>query len=558
MSASFVYRPSEKGWFIDTPLATTSMEVSAIVGREIRPDDFPSDVTVVGHVQNDGKWIVIVKPAGERQLLGVLLDREEYLTFDPFSIAAGIEPVREELTEAVDASSSVSQAVIASLAAAPSSAQELFTKAGLPSYLPYALAAFMRAELAERRQNYWSYLPSRLALASVPLSRFGARGERALIVPAAAAGITADFDSARSGSQADTSEPAAANLAARLGELERIIQRLSAERARPAEAAAAPVPDDLKADAIRDRLRMLEQGIEQLAAERAEQDALLTAIQDDLNNLPKSVVPSPDVRAGTPDDGGAEAINERLENLEQHFSRLSAERTRQAVMEKSFDDLLKTPPPPQPPPMTPHQSPQPVSRDRPGIQGRLFRLLPVVLVSVATTCAVLLLGSPEGALKAATDAARQARTAEAKASASAAAATEELGKAQLAVSIAGTQASNAETSAGDASGSAATAADKAALATTKAGEAAISATSAASDADTAATEADNAKASADSAARVADALVACLPHLTEALAKNAAAQTGKVSASALKQLTQEVDDSLSACRPEVTPPKKAQ
>jgi hypothetical protein len=267
MSAIFTYRPSEGGWFIETESPTTSMEVSAIIGREVRSDDFPGDLTVVGHVQVGGKWIVILKRAAERELRGLLLERDEYPDFDPFRAAASITPVWPELTDAISAAASLPPPIRAILATQPGTDQEMFSNAGLQSYLPYAYAAFVQAPTTERRQRYWSYLPAKFNIATYPLARFGALGKASIgatqsLGPGTPTAASPEHPWARPAGPSLASDAAApAAIMAKLEELEQRIVRLSPDN-RPLPSVVSQY--DRQFSGVGDALRIVESRLDKL------------------------------------------------------------------------------------------------------------------------------------------------------------------------------------------------------------------------------------------------------------------------------------------------------
>ncbi len=172
MSALFTFRPYLQGWLVKADSPTVERDVSAIVGREVHVEDFPTNIAVVGHVAVGNTWIAILKPAGRAEFLGALLQRQEYSAFDPFKVVAELEG-GQDVAQAIEAAALLPDSSTDAVVQPPRVPQDMFLLAGLSSYLPLAYAAFIRAPAAERRLNYWSFLPRRFALATYPLARFG-------------------------------------------------------------------------------------------------------------------------------------------------------------------------------------------------------------------------------------------------------------------------------------------------------------------------------------------------------------------------------------------------
>ncbi|MCS3479385.1 hypothetical protein M2212_006231 [Bradyrhizobium elkanii] len=174
------YSPTPTGWKLDAEAGIVA-QVGGLFGSDIQVDELPNNTTSVGHRPVGARWLVMVKPAGMREMHGRLLDEAAYssLSFDPFAALANVvedDALRWALQDGPQLrnSNSVDELEAATTARRPA---DLFA-ADRRDYLVLAYAAFLRGSAAQRAKPYWSALPPGHQPSDYPLCRFAAAGKR--------------------------------------------------------------------------------------------------------------------------------------------------------------------------------------------------------------------------------------------------------------------------------------------------------------------------------------------------------------------------------------------
>lgn len=255
------YSTTPTGWKLDAE-ARIVAQIAGLFGSDIQVDEFPKDITCVGHRPIGGRrWLVVVKPAGMREMRGRLLDETAYMSlrFDPFAALADIvddDALRAALQAGPQLQNSHSIDEIEAVARVSRPA-DLFAADGR-AYLTAAYGAFLRGSAAQRAKPYWSALPPRHQPSDYPLCRFAISGKRQHVdewdtpadtstssLPSSAKPTLSRGDSSSSDIQAELSalRSEMAAIAGNVRDNAGGIALLRAQIATISEAAATPLPD---------------------------------------------------------------------------------------------------------------------------------------------------------------------------------------------------------------------------------------------------------------------------------------------------------------------------